>query len=585
MSAASTKANGRHVEHLDDLTSATMLCDVERTRRPPEKADRDRLDPEWAEGFIQAEQDGRSGTDRWLKTVRTRNPSRHAEIFEAIERARESAKADVVDDPIAGQVEGDPWESPTLGSPPPAVPFPVDVLPPQLADLVVDVANVLSSPVDFVAVAALFTASTATGRSVSLEMMEDSWWEVPSAYYALVGVSGMSKSPAIMKMTRPLWDIAREESKEWKANTERESRKKEDDDKQDVPPLKRTVVDETTIEGLAPILRDNPRGVGQIRDELTALVSGMNQYKGGKGSDRQSYLSADSGSPWSIDRRTNPDGMPLVVPHPCLSIIGGLVNSKLAALSDAKDRDDGFLERLLFTVPEPVRVRWPEKKVDRQLIEDWEQTVRRLWGNPMVECEESPRSYVVKFEPAASTIFMDWFNAHAEETENLDFPEHLGGTWSKMRGKCGRLALLINLLTWAYDPTEGDRPGDVSVSSVRAAIRLIDYFKAHARRAHALMRGSGGDDNEDARAILKWVHKTERRDFNERLARLTFEGRFPTNGPELDLAIAWLKARRCVRPLPIPPIGPKGGRRRSPAYEVNPALLNPTLRKPEGSAG
>ena len=53
------------------------------------------------------------------------------------------------------------------------------------------------------------------------------------------------------------------------------------------------------------------------------------------------------------------------------------MNSKLAAISDAKDRDDGFIERLLFTVPDPVRVRWRDEEVDDDLIKNWEKAVHQ----------------------------------------------------------------------------------------------------------------------------------------------------------------------------------------------------------------
>ena len=73
---ASTKANGRHVEHLDEAASAALLCEAERTRKAPEKATFARLAHEWAEGVMQAEQDGRPGVDRWLRTVQARDPAR-----------------------------------------------------------------------------------------------------------------------------------------------------------------------------------------------------------------------------------------------------------------------------------------------------------------------------------------------------------------------------------------------------------------------------------------------------------------------------------------------------------------------------
>jgi hypothetical protein len=63
------------------------------------------------------------------------------------------------------------------------------------------------------------------------------------------------------------------------------------------------VVEDTTVEALAAALEDNPRGVLLARDELSAFVRGMDQYKNHRGSDRQFYLSAWSNSPVSVDRK------------------------------------------------------------------------------------------------------------------------------------------------------------------------------------------------------------------------------------------------------------------------------------------
>ena len=219
--------------------------------------DRKSLEPVWSDGIVLAESQGKAGTDEWLRTLKIRNKGRYLAIEAAIKgsASRRSLKED--EDAIAGQL-GEPWQEPMLGGMPPAVPFPVDVFPPQLAELAVEMAEALNSPVDFVAVSILFTASTAMGRSVALKMKK-TWKENPSAYFALVGVSGMAKSTPIKEMGRPLWDIAREAREEWQANKEREEQK-EKDNQQEVPPLKRTVVDESTVEALGPIMEENPRG-------------------------------------------------------------------------------------------------------------------------------------------------------------------------------------------------------------------------------------------------------------------------------------------------------------------------------------
>src|SRR6185369_303459 len=92
------------------------------------------------------------------------------------------------------------------------------------------------------------------------------------------------------------------------------------------PVLKRCVVSDVTTESLGIILCENPRGVVMIRDELVGLVAGMNQYKGGRGHDRQVYLALWSGDTIVIDRKSDKSrqGAPLYVTDPFAAIVGGI---------------------------------------------------------------------------------------------------------------------------------------------------------------------------------------------------------------------------------------------------------------------
>ena len=79
--------------------------------------------------------------------------------------------------------------------------------------------------------------------------------------------------------------------------------KEEGKEKPRKPVLLRVHTDDATVESLAPILMKNPRGLIQIRDELAAWVTSANQYKGGKGSDRQFWLSNWAGVQACVDRK------------------------------------------------------------------------------------------------------------------------------------------------------------------------------------------------------------------------------------------------------------------------------------------
>ena len=56
------------------------------------------------------------------------------------------------------------------------------------------------------------------------------------------------------------------------------------------------------FESLASLLGGSP-GISVIRDELSGWIASMDQYKGGKGAERQAYLSLWSSTALKIDRK------------------------------------------------------------------------------------------------------------------------------------------------------------------------------------------------------------------------------------------------------------------------------------------
>src|SRR5262249_57727938 len=88
------------------------------------------------------------------------------------------------------------------------------------------------------------------------------------------------------------------------------------------PTLYRIMVNDATVESLAPVLSQNSRGVVMIRDELAAWVTSANQYKGGRGTDRQFWLSNWAGVAATVDRKQQ--AAPIIIPHPFVSVVGGI---------------------------------------------------------------------------------------------------------------------------------------------------------------------------------------------------------------------------------------------------------------------
>ena len=119
------------------------------------------------------------------------------------------------------------------------------------------------------------------------------------------------------------------------------------------PVLRQVVTNDVTTEKLAVILSNNPHGVIRLTDELAAFMRMMNLYHGGKGADRQFYLSAWSGSTAQVDRKSQ--DTPILVREPFVNVLGGIQPGPLghylrAAVSGSGKEDDGLISRFQLLV-------------------------------------------------------------------------------------------------------------------------------------------------------------------------------------------------------------------------------------------
>jgi hypothetical protein len=336
------------------------------------------------------------------------------------------------------------------------------------------------------------------------------------------------------------------------------------------PPLTRIITTDPTTEALAPILAKNPRGLIVAPDEMTKWVLSMDQYKGGKGGDRPFYLSVWNGESVCVDRAKHMTE-PIVVPHPFLTVVGGLTPDMLSTLPEGRGRDDGFMARLLFTFPYRPARHYSDRGIPDHVVADWEQAALELWQRTMRVVNGKPAPWVVKMTPDAARSWSAWCQAHYAEQEADDFRDSLEGPWGKLEAYAARLGLNLHLLTLASDPTRpvDDLP-DLPKRIIEAAFKLVAYFKAHALRVYASIGGKCDDGGEDARALIRWIVRNDLAAFSDRDIARNFD-RFKNDPAILTDALGWLTTHNIIRPQD-PGSTAKRGRKPSPSFDVNPTL-------------
>jgi hypothetical protein len=511
--------------------------------------------------------------------------------------------------------EEDGWERPKIeftvggakgGAWAPAVPlavvptaptFPVKVLPEKVRRFVEEGAAAMPCPADYFAVPLLVVAGGLVGASRALAI-KPGHVQRPSLYAAVIGDPGSTKTPSLEAVVDPVHEFEERIHADWEEAMKKydlDMKKNEADakdarknnipppDKPARPKLKRLTVDDATAESLAPILNENPRGVIMVADELIGWVQRMNCYKeGGKGADRQFWLSVWSGKTTTVDRKKTHELGPVRVRKPFVGVIGGLAPDKLPTLRGdgrRKVERDGFLDRLLLSYPkEPAAVEENWANISAEASGQLGEVFARLRTLEMVPVQDGMkvtghRPYLVTLSPGAKAVWQRFTARLAAERNAEDFPQQLAGPWAKFRGYCGRLALVIHFLRWACGEIPNDlRP--VDAESMKRGAALVEYFKGHARKVYAVI--DADHTVSDARHVLKWLQAHpepavfSRSDVYEGLRRHTH---FPTPD-SLDEPLKLLQDHGYIRAV-APDGTRRPGRPAGEKYERNPLGTRP----------
>ena len=379
---------------------------------------------------------------------------------------------------------------------------PLGVLPPMLQDFCRTAAFSAESNEAMVLAFLLPALAGAIGSSYQIEV-KPGHREPSVIWTAIIGETGTSKSPTKNVVFEPIEAWTRQKAKEFRAakskhqeDLERWTRtpREERGEKPEPPILEQFKVNNTTIEALAELWEKNPRGVLLLADELLSFVGGMNQYKGGHGSDRQAALELWNCQPLTIARKSGT----ISIPRPALSLTGGIQPGVLHELAP-KNRADGFIERflMLFAKPEIKDVR--RGAVDPAPLEEWSKLLHRLLDT----CAIGPDTEIqtVRFDDRAQELFYDQVNLHRKLMRS--FPAKAVGIARKIEAYAGRIALVMHLAR--YYSGESVNPLLADGRDVEAGWALARWFERHALLARGLM--SLSDEDLVLQKVIRWMTK------------------------------------------------------------------------------
>lgn len=399
------------------------------------------------------------------------------------------------------------WEVPDLSLLSPSMPAPELPLSPfgGWADWIKSTAEAASAPADYTAFALITTAASLVGNSRCAEPDPNrtDWIEPLNFWTALIGPPSSGKTPSLSifdQFLREIEDTARRAAEPLirgrqeklavakqaeKAWEKRVKAAFEEDPHAEPPPkpdnakapppiaVRRCRVSDATIEKLAQLLKDAPKGLLQWRDELAAWIEGMERYS--SASDRPHWLEMYSGGSVTLERVKHEE--PVHVPRALVSILGGIQPGVLDRLL-VQSPNDGLLARFLLIAPDIPPLKRSETCPDHGRLRAAFQRLDRLDFDHDESGEAMPVH--MAFHSDAAHHFFD-FRAEVRGLAN-GTDGVLGGWIGKAPGHVARLAAVLALLDWSGHG-EGPAPRDVSSYHVSRACELWSaYLHPMARR-------------------------------------------------------------------------------------------------------
>jgi hypothetical protein len=169
------------------------------------------------------------------------------------------------------------------------------------------------------------------------------------------------------------------------------------------PPYPHLFLADVTTEAIALRLHDQPRGLIVALDELSGLFGAMNQYKAGRGNDRESYLAFYDAGVAKIDRKSATPPT-LFIPHALVAVTGATQPSTLARCLGAAEYDSGMAARFIFAAPPPQQAAWTGAGMPDDVRDGWRDLVTSLLSTSLTETPA--------LIPPTEDAMREWASAH-----------------------------------------------------------------------------------------------------------------------------------------------------------------------------
>jgi putative DNA primase/helicase len=496
-----------------------------------------------------------------------------------------SGLSDALDDQVRE------WGGPELFTTPEPVEIPADILPGYLGEFAAALSKNAQTPEGLAVSVILGVLATAVQKKFEIAPRNGKYKETLSLWTVCVLPSGGGKSGILSQAKDPLraWEKAEAKLKHFeiienthardiahrRIETIKAKAAKSGDGEtalQEIRDIERNTpreivaphvyCDDVTPETLQMLLATHDERMGLISDEggIFSVMAGL--YSNGAFNNNV-FLQAHAGSDTRTDRLTRN----VALEHPALSFALGVQPDTFEGMAPStkkRFRGNGTFARFLFFVPESTvghRDLFNEFEVPDNIAMEYNFQINRILNIPDKRDEEGRIvPTVLTLAPEAKAVwvkFAAYIDKRCGDNGDLADMKDWGG---KIAGAAARIAGILHIAMTGGMSTVVDLP------IMERSLDLAEVLISHAKAIFGLI-GEGQEDN-DAKIILKWILSMKLKEFTQREAWQRFKSRFSTT-ERVTEALKELTGRHFISE----PVAVTTGGRRPTLFKVNPVLF------------
>lgn len=379
------------------------------------------------------------------------------------------------------------------------LPFPTNIFPKDLEDMIRNLSEKMDAPVEYIASAVLVGASTLMDGRCEIDVLGNkSWIDYPILYNAIIGMASEMKSPCLKvavdilnEFDERLYNGYKEDLSKYKEDKldyeiklrlyKREVQNNPQAEKPKAPIKPRNkmlTIQSTTVESLVSAVADNEGlGIGIIVDELASFLKSLGQYKGGRGNDEEYFLQAWKRNKYRYKRKSSNEDLLVYPSHNILGTIQPQVLIK--ELFDNKfETTNGMIERWLFTCTD-----YKQKGVTLICNEEYNpKPLKRIYET--IYKIKPTETY--KFSKEAQIAYIEYKDYISKIKNSDNMPELMKTYLQKQTDYTARFSLVLHCM-------ENCNSSEIQTHTVRNAIKLSQYHISCFKRIASLVASTSSN--------------------------------------------------------------------------------------------